>query len=379
MPLRFLMFTRVWFLGLAVGVGLATGGSQIDPIHRNVLLPPGPENPRNSEGDFIELKDGRVMFVYTHFTGGTSDHATAHLAARFSTDGGMTWTGDDLTVVPNEGDFNVMSVSLLRLPNDDIGLFYMLKNSLEDCRPVMRVSSDEARTWSDPVEIITDQIGYYVLNNDRMVMTANGRLLCPVALHNTADYEEPDWDGILMCYISDDMGRTWRRSVDTLKGLHDDGSRVLLQEPGVLELRDGRIMMWARTSSGSQYLSWSADGGDTWSAPVPSSIRSPRSPASIERLPGREELMMVWNDHAAVTGEAQAWRTPLSVALSLDDGQTWQASRTLEDDPDGWYCYTAIEFVGDRVLLAHCAGIRQQGGLNVTQITSLSLDWLLAN
>ena len=37
------------------------------------LLPPGPGNPRNSEGDFIELKDGRVLFVYTHFTGGRSE------------------------------------------------------------------------------------------------------------------------------------------------------------------------------------------------------------------------------------------------------------------------------------------------------------------
>ncbi len=346
-------------------------------VHRNVLLPPGPDNPRNSEGDFVELKDGRVMFVYTHFTGGNSDHAKAHLAARYSDDGGLSWTEEDEIVVANEGGFNVMSVSLLRLPSGDIALCYMRKNSLEDCRPVMRVSRDEARTWSDPVEIITDQIGYYVLNNDRIVMTSSGRLLCPVALHNTPDYEEPDWEGILMCYFSDDLGRTWQRSASTLRGVHADGSRVLLQEPGVIELQDGRILLWARTNAGSPYLSWSSDGGDTWTAPTPSSIRSPLSPASIERLPGRPELMMVWNDHTGVTGAARAWRTPLAVALSFDDGVTWQPSRTLADDPDGWYCYTAIEFVADRVLLAHCAGIRHEGGLDVTQITSFDLDWLL--
>lgn len=347
-------------------------------IHRNVLLPPGPDNPRNSEGDFIELTDGRVMFVYTHFTGETSsDHATAHLAARFSADGGMTWTEEDQIVVPNEGGFNVMSVSLLRLPSGDIGLFYMRKNSLEDCRPVMRISNDEARTWSEPREIITDQVGYYVLNNDRIVMTSDGRLLCPVALHNTPEYTEPDWEGILMCYLSDDLGRTWRRSATTLKGFHDDGSRVLLQEPGVIELQDGRIMMWARTNSGVQYLSWSSDGGDTWTDPEPSTIPSPRSPASIERLPGRSELVMVWNDISTRTGEAKQWRSPLTVALSRDDGATWGPSRTLEDDPAGWYCYTAIEFVEDRVLLAHCAGIRAQSGLSITQITSFGLDWLL--
>jgi hypothetical protein len=49
------------------------------------LLPPGPGNPRNSEGAFISLKDGTLLFVYTHFTGGGADNATAHLAARSST------------------------------------------------------------------------------------------------------------------------------------------------------------------------------------------------------------------------------------------------------------------------------------------------------
>src|SRR5688572_27362967 len=59
---------------------------QVDGVEKIRLLPPGPMNPRNSEGDFIQLKDGRVMFLYTHFTGGGSDHAAAHLAARFSKD-----------------------------------------------------------------------------------------------------------------------------------------------------------------------------------------------------------------------------------------------------------------------------------------------------
>jgi len=41
-----------------------------------------------------------------------------------------------------------MSVSLLRLQNGEIALFYLLKNSEQDCRPVMRLSRDEGTTWS---------------------------------------------------------------------------------------------------------------------------------------------------------------------------------------------------------------------------------------
>ena len=43
-------------------------------------LEPSEDNPRNSEGSFVTLKDGRILFVYTHFTGGRGDHAQAHLA-----------------------------------------------------------------------------------------------------------------------------------------------------------------------------------------------------------------------------------------------------------------------------------------------------------
>jgi hypothetical protein len=41
---------------------------QISVVNKESLWIPGPGNPRNREGDFIELKDGGVLFVYTHFT-----------------------------------------------------------------------------------------------------------------------------------------------------------------------------------------------------------------------------------------------------------------------------------------------------------------------
>lgn len=384
---------RLGIIGFAVAVAMAVASglvAQEDPakpfrtkalanVRKATLLPPGPDNPRNSEGDFIELRDGRVLLVYTHFTSGGSDHSKAHLAGRVSYDGGLTWTTQDEIILESESGLNVMSVSLLRLTNGDIAMFYLRKRSLLDCRPVMRLSTDEGDTWGEAIEVITDQVGYYVLNNDRVVQLANGRLVCPVALHNLPEYEKPDWHGFLMCYLSDDLGETWRRSHSVLEGGRPDGTRVMLQEPGVIELKDGRLLMWARTDDGSQHVSWSEDQGDTWSHPVASSMSSPRSPASMERLPGRQDLLLVWNDHRDVAEELLGKRTPFSVALSRDEGRSWTKSRALEDDPNGFYCYTAIEFVGERVLLAYCAGDRRTGGLNPMQITCLDIDWLCSH
>ena len=347
-----------------------------DGVERIALLPPGPGNPRNSEGCFITLADGRILFVYSHFTGGGGDHSAAFLAGRFSGDGGRTWSGKDVVVVPNEGDWNVMSVSLLRLQNGQIALFYARKNSLTDCRPVMRISTDEAKTWGPPKVCIEDHMGYYVLNNDRAVQLRNGRIILPVALHNLPSYAKPDWAGIAMCYLSDDKGRTWRRSKSRLTGA-SAGKRVTVQEPGVIELKDGRLMMFCRTTAGCQYVSHSTDGGDTWPPLAPSNIIGPCSPASIKRIPKTGDLLLVWNNHQNVAPQYKGKRTPLTVAVSRDEGRTWQKAKNLEDDPDGWYCYIAVAFAGDDVLLGHCSGsTKLVPHLAFTQITRFSVDWL---
>ncbi|HEX2971167.1 MAG TPA: sialidase family protein, partial [Tepidisphaeraceae bacterium] len=225
-------------------------------VEHHLTLAPKAANSRNSEGDFIQLKDGRWLFVYTNFTGGADDHSKAFLAARESSDGGKTWSEKDRVVVANEGGFNVMSVSLLRLKSGEIALFYLRKNSLRDCRPVMRVSRDEAESWSDPVECITDEVGYYVLNNNRVIQLGSGRLVMPTALH---DYVQGKLQpGKIVVYLSDDLGKTWRRS-KTILEKDAKGTRVNLMEPGVVEASAGRMLMVIRTKLGCQYLSESAD------------------------------------------------------------------------------------------------------------------------
>jgi len=348
-----------------------------DGVERIPLLPPGPGNPRNSEGALVMLADGRLMLVYTHFTGGGGDHSTAHLAARFSSDQGRTWTGDDVVVVPNEGRWNVMSVSLLRLADGRIALFYLRKESANDCRPVLRFSADEGRTWSEPRMCIEDQVGYYVLNNDRAVQLRSGRLVLPVCLHSTPEYEKPDWAGICMCYLSDDGGLSWRRSTSQLTGQTADGKRVTTQEPGVVELKDARLMMFARTTAGSQFVSYSSDRGDTWLPFQPSTLLSPCSPASIKRIPQTDDLLLVWNNHAGIAPVLKGKRTPLHAAISRDDGRSWEPPKVLEDNPAGWYCYIAIGFAGDHVVLAHCSGdTKLVGHLAFTQITRFPVDFL---
>ena len=348
-------------------LGLAGAAEVTATIGRSVLeLPPRPGNPRNSEGAFADLRDGRILFVYSHFLGESgSDHAKARLATRVSADGGETWSADTFIAIPREEEaMNVMSVSLLRLGNGDLGLFYLLRFSWHELRMWLRRSSDEGTTWSEPVNCMPAG-GYYVVNNDRVVRLASGRIVIPAARHPArADRNEAsavDWRAIATFFLSDDDGRTWRESAGyvTLPVVH---TRSGLQEPGVVELPDGRLWAWARTDLSRQYEMFSSDGGETWTLASPSRFTSPNSPLSIKRLPQSERFLAVWNPAPAFETRALkppgGDRTPLVIAVGGGAGGKWTTARIIDgiEDPTGGYCYTAIHFTKDAVLLAYCAG-----------------------
>lgn len=350
-------------------------------------LPPRPGNPRNSEGAFIDAKDGRILFIYSHFLGESgSDHAKARLALRSSGDRGLTWSEDTFIDTPRENEaMNVMSVSLLRLQNGDMGLFYLLRFSWHDMRMWVRRSADEGRTWGDAVQCMP-AAGYYVVNNDRVVRLASGRLVIPAARHPArADRNEAaavDWRGQATFFLSDDDGRSWRESAGycTLPVVH---TRSGLQEPGVIEWSPGHLWAWSRTDLGRQYEMFSSDGGETWTQPLPSRFTAPNSPLSMKRIPDTGRLVAVWNPAPAfetrVLSRPGGDRTPLVLATGSGPRGAWTTAHVIEgpSEPTAGYSYTAIHFTSDAMLLAYCAGGEaDKGRLSRTRIRRIPLSTL---
>lgn len=239
-----------------------------------------------------------------------------------------------------------------RLQNGEIALFYLRKNSAEDCIPMVRFSKDEAKTWSDPLPCITDKKGYFVLNNDRVTQAQQRQtFVCgrpsPGARKSPAQTILADCSAIIRMIMAV-AGSPGQEEVA-------NPDNVMTQEPGLIELKDGNIMMFIRTDAGVQYLSFSGDKRRDLEPGEKSDIKSPLSPASIERILPQ----VIWSWSGIITeGEDPAMkgrRTPLTVTISKDEGKTWEKVKNIEDDPDGWYCYTAIHFTGKHVLLGHCA------------------------
>ena len=233
------------------------------------------------------------------------------------------------------------------MADGQLGLFYLVRNTFADLRVWLRRSDDEGKTWSE-ARCCTSRMGYFVLNNDRVVRLSTGRIILPVAEHQPTfpkGSDHPHYNPAYSTYFySDDDGATWHES-QALVALSGTRSDAGLQEPGVLELNNGMLYAWSRTDLGCQYQFMSLNQGCNWSAAVPSPFTSPLSPLSMKRLrDGR--LLAIWNPIPTyLTREypqQAGGRTPLIAALSEDEGQHWRGPIVLEDNPNSGYCYTAI-------------------------------------
>jgi sialidase-1 len=135
-------------------------------------------------------------------------------------------------------------------------------------------------------------------------------------------------------------------------------------EPEVIELNDGRVLMIIRTQLGHIAASYSDDGGNTWGKPESWGVRSPESPATVRRIPVTGDLLLVWNDtYDAATGHGGK-RTPLTAAVSSDDGKTWSRVKQIETDKYHTYAYTSLIFDKERALLSYYVADEKTGRIS---------------
>lgn len=368
-------------------------------IGKEVLFIPAEDgNPRNGEGSMIRLCDGRIMYAYTRYYGNEfKDDAIACIAAYYSSDEGESWENGGVLLEKGADDYNIMSVSLIRLNNGDLGLLYLRKfdkNGHQLCKPYLVRSSDEGKSFGEPVACIEED-GYYVGNNDRLIRLDSGRLLLPVAYHGkNADCFIA---GQLMVAYSDDDGRSFKLSPAKVRSPYND--LMGLQEPGVYQLGDGRVWMWCRTAYGHQYQCFSSDGGETWSGIEPAlRFTSPCSPMQVKDA--GEVALAIFNPmgyNCILSGEDSAWhksgRTPLVCAVSRDRGELFTAPyknpanpaetkyftrscRYIEDSVSDSYCYPTVLAVKDGILISYYHSNGTDICLNSAKVTKIYFDEL---
>ena len=179
-----------------------------------------------------------------------------------------------------------------------------------------RRSSDGGRTWG-PDRLIQEQWGWMVRNEP---LHWQGRILMPM-------YDERDWSAFVL--VSADGGESWEPS-EAVR------AAVGVIQPALAALDDGTVLMFLRSRGGVIYRAFSDDAsGRRWTAAEPTALPNPNSAVELIRL-ASGALLCVFNP-------TTSGRSPLRVAFSEDDGESWPAWRDLETGPGEFSYPTAVQ------------------------------------
>ena len=107
-------------------------------------------------------------------------------------------------------------------------------------------------------------------------------------------------------------------------------------QPTLWESIPDQVHMLLRSTEGMIYRSDSKDGGDTWTEAYATEL--PNNNSGIDMIRSEDgKLFLVYNPVGVNWGD----RTPISLAVSKDDGKTWKKIRDLSTG-EGEFAYPAI-------------------------------------
>lgn len=314
------MMKRLSLACLLAGLALHAG-AQVPASLDEVWAPVRVGTPPSDAYIGLSLLDDGEIRHYNY--GEQAEAGTFYLSSR---DGGLTWRKVPCARGMLYADRrSPLSGEYLRLANmGPMGVYCIrTEGGIGGDRTLTRVAETPSIMIKPPV---------FVRGGRRIVVAAHGGV-APKGCYT---------------YVSDDDGRTWRRSNVVTSPDHRGGGfhRGIrwnhgAVEPTLVELADGRLWMLMRTSQDRHYEAFSDDGGLTWGEAQPSRFYGTITMPTLGRLAdGR--LLLFWCNTTPLPELETAdgvWddvftnRDATHVAISEDEGRTWTGFRELHLDP----------------------------------------------
>lgn len=267
------------------------------------------------------------------------------IVGRTSTDNGQTWS-EQYTISKGQAtpepvgysdpsvivDWETGDVFNFHVKSFDAGFIASRPGTDPEDRSVIQAayakSEDGGKTWQ-PDNVITDDITSDDAWFSRFATSGNGiqlqygehkgRLVQPATIRVA-----PNGYFASVMWISDDHGETWYPGEAFGAGM---------DESKVVELSDGTLMDNSRASDGNfaRKISYSYDGGVTWTDPVPdTSLPDPHNNASLIRAfpaaaqNSAQSQVLLFSNTASTRARENG-----TLRMSCDDGQTWPVSRVF--------------------------------------------------
>ncbi len=267
-----------------------------------------------NEGTLLAFCEGRKT--------SRRDHGDLDLVLRRSTDGVKTW--EPMQLVYEEGGAAEITIGnpcpVVDRTNGTIWLPFCRNND----RVFITKSTDDGRTWAQPVEI-TEHVkkpgwDWYATGPGHGIQLKTGRLVIPCDCGDSKGWDNWDKKGHSLVFYSDDHGGSWQ-----LGGVTDAG----MNECEVVELANGSLLLSMRQYLGPKQraFSTSSDAGLSWSKPKHHpEVHCPVCQSSIQRytLPPAKNRILY-------SGPGGPGRSRMTVRLSYDEGKTWPKAKVIHE------------------------------------------------
>lgn len=282
------------------------------------------------DGPWEPHKDNRVFFWH-------------------SQDDGKTW-GKRTLLYPEDG--NAVYCTELTAADGVLTAYLTLHSGrFLDWKCVMMKSYDSGYTWTNAGPPPHFEEYTFVR---KQIKLKNGNILIPYqyypvtqeGIRHALSLEEPEQrrvnntnapyceSGVI---ISEDGGKTFDKYIANRMDMSDGW---VWSEPSIIELSNGRIMMFLRRcASGWIWRCYSDDGGKSWSEIEKTDIPNPSNKPTLIRLDDKRIALIHTPNNTVNHKDGWMLRFPLEVWISTDDLKTFEQKIKITDFP-GYYSYT---------------------------------------
>lgn len=270
-------------------------------------------------------RGGKIYVCF--YSGAQTEDLGNYCALIRSEDGGKTWS-EPITVAYFGDKSRAYDPCVWIDPNGRLWFYYSVCPEQKVYAVICDNPDERELIWSEEKEI-----GGEVLLNKPTVLK-NGEWWFPSAVWAKTLMEpspelkavyrvldEREVDRKAFAFVTSDGGNTFEK-----RGGVEASSRSF-DEHQFLELSDGRVAMYIRTEYGIA-VSYTSDGGWTWTKAEDTGVFSPNTRFFITRLSSGNVLLI--SHQKSANPETPLMRTNLTAFLSRDDGKNWEKGLLLD-------------------------------------------------